>query len=178
MGTEKFCLTLAGASADKLSGQRGMRGAKTFAVARPDRKGTTQMPFMAWNDKLSVGIEEIDADHKELVGLINKLYDEIRTGHGKDDLESILDRLVDYTQYHFEHERELFAMTAYTDTEAHETEHAKMVAWVLKAQAEFTASTLPAPSLEVMTNLKDWLFEHILVTDQKYVPYVKVMTVS
>ena len=136
------------------------------------------MPFMAWNDKLSVGIAEIDADHKELIGLIYKLYDEILIGHGKDDLESILDRLVDYTQYHFEHERELFARTAYADADVHEAEHAKMVAWVLKAQAEFTASTLTAPSLEVMTYLKDWLFEHILVTDRQYVPYVKVMTVS
>jgi len=32
--------------------------------------------FIPWADELSVGIEEIDEQHKILVKLINKLYDE------------------------------------------------------------------------------------------------------
>jgi hemerythrin-like metal-binding protein len=135
------------------------------------------MPFMAWNDKLSVGIDEIDADHKKMVDLINELFDGINAGCGKNLIEGILDQLVKYTHSHFAREKQLFAMTAYSEAEAHEREHAKMTAWVLKTQAEFKAGTLAAPSLEVMNYLKDWLFEHILIFDLQYAPYVKTMTV-
>jgi hemerythrin len=132
---------------------------------------------MAWNDKLSVGIDEIDADHKKIIAIINELFDGINAGCSKNLLEGILDQLVEYTQIHFAREKQLFAVTAYSEAEAHEREHAKMEAWALKTRAEFKAGTLAAPSLEVMNYLKDWLFEHILISDLQYAPYLKAMAV-
>lgn len=132
---------------------------------------------MSWNDKLSVGIEEIDGDHKKMVEMINSLYDGITVGCGKEVVGRILDDLVAYTQRHFAREKQLFAMTAYSDADEHEKEHNKMAEWVLKTQAEFNSGTLAAPSLEVMNHLKDWLFEHILTADQHYASYMKVMGV-
>ena len=36
--------------------------------------------FISWNDKISVGIQEIDEQHKRLVALINNLYDAMVEG--------------------------------------------------------------------------------------------------
>jgi hemerythrin-like metal-binding protein len=133
------------------------------------------MPFMTWNDKLSVGIAVIDEDHKKLVAMINELYDGIREGHGREALGGIFDRLIDYTRYHFAREEKLFDETAYSGAKKHKKEHGDLIRVVLKAREEFQSSQVIAPSLEMMGVLKDWLFDHILGSDQKYAPYLKTM---
>ena len=131
------------------------------------------MPLMVWNDRISVGVESIDADHKKMVGMINELFDAILAGNGRKKLNGLLDRLVDYTRYHFAHEEELFVRTGYPDAAAHKREHEEMTAWMKSAWHRDHSSSATAPSLEMMNHLKDWLFDHILGSDQKFAPHMK-----
>jgi hemerythrin len=127
---------------------------------------------MIWNDKLSVGVEVIDEDHKKLIAMINEMYDAILAGMGKKVVGDILDRLVHYTSFHFAREEALFAQTGYSDAAAHKAEHDAMAKWAIQAELDFHQGTLPAPSLEVINRLKDWLFEHINGTDKLYGPHL------
>ena len=131
------------------------------------------MPFMVWNDRLSVGVAAVDADHKKMVKMINELYDAILAGSWREKLDGLLDRLVDYTRYHFAREEELFARTGYPEAEAHKREHDEMKEWMNSASNLHRDGSLPAPSLELMNHLKDWLFDHILGSDQKFAPHMK-----
>lgn len=135
------------------------------------------MPFMVWNDRLFVGIEPVDNDHKEMVAMINELYDGIQTGDAGSILSGILDRLVDYIGTHFSREEKLFEGTAYPGAEQHLREHEKLTHWVLDFQRRFNAGLVAGPSLEAMNYLKDWLFDHILKADQEYVPYVPAQAI-
>jgi hemerythrin len=135
------------------------------------------MPFMVWNDQLSVGIESIDADHKKLVAIVNEFYDAICAGQSEVILSSLLDRLIDYTRQHFVHEEELFARTGYLDADEHKREHEAMAERLADLRHRILAGKVAAPSLEVMCELKDWLFEHVLASDQKYVPHLKAMDI-
>jgi hemerythrin len=56
------------------------------------------MAHMEWSENLSVGINEIDEQHKKLVSQINALHDGMRSGQGKDTLEKTLGELADYTR--------------------------------------------------------------------------------
>ena len=76
------------------------------------------MPLMEWNEKLAVGVALLDADHHKMVGMINDLYDAIKTGNSKEVLGLILDRLVNYTRFHFSHEEQFFARTNYPEAAA------------------------------------------------------------
>jgi hemerythrin len=133
------------------------------------------MPFMVWNDQLSVSIEAIDTDHKQLVAILNELYDAIHAGHGREAVTEIIERLVDYTRYHFAREEELFSSTGYLDAAAHKREHDAMVAWVTDLRERMRNGTVAAPSFEVVCYLKDWLFHHVIASDQKYAPHLKAM---
>ena len=130
------------------------------------------MPFMAWNDRLVLGIDEIDNDHRKLVEMINELFDGIQAGRGRAAQLGILQRLVDYTRYHFAREETLFAENGSPRAQAHKKEHDALVAVVQKAQAEYVESGTVAPSLEMMVILKDWLFDHILGSDQRDAAYL------
>jgi hemerythrin-like metal-binding protein len=125
------------------------------------------MSFMAWNDRLIVGIKAIDDDHRKLVRLINELFDGIEEGRGRETLEEILDSLVNYTQYHFAKEEALLFDAGMPTASAHKKLHDDMVAVVLRAQQEYKRSGVGSPSLEMMVILKDWLFDHIMGADQR-----------
>jgi len=130
------------------------------------------MPLMTWNDKLSVGVRVLDDDHKKLVAMVNRLYDAMKDGHGKDSLGKILDGLVDYTKTHFAREEQFFAQTAYADSAAHHKQHADLTQQVLDVQQKYKAGVTGSLSLEVMNFLKNWLVTHIQGSDQKYGPYL------
>ncbi|MFY9644458.1 MAG: bacteriohemerythrin [Terriglobales bacterium] len=130
------------------------------------------MPLMTWNDKLSVGVNVIDDDHKKLVSLVNELYDGITAGKGKEALGKILDRLVDYTKVHFDREEQFFARTAYPAAAAHKQEHTDLTKQVLDVQAKYKRGEVLTLSLEVMNFLKNWLVNHIQGSDKKYGPHL------
>ena len=46
--------------------------------------------FVEWSDALSVGIEEIDEQHKVLVELVNRMHQAIHERHGSDVVKGIL----------------------------------------------------------------------------------------
>jgi hemerythrin-like metal-binding protein len=132
------------------------------------------MPFIVWNDRLSVGIDTIDHDHRMLVSILNDLYGSVKTGREREDLVEILDRLVEYTKYHFEKEEDLFARVRYAEATAHKHEHDNMVAWVAEARDRLKSGSSTGMSLETVVYLKDWMFDHIITSDQAYVPQLNV----
>ena len=133
------------------------------------------MSFIAWNDRLSVGVEIIDSDHKKLVGMLNELYDAIADGTSKEILGDLLDRLVEYTSVHFAREESFFSRTGYPGAEAHKFEHANMIAWLVEMRTRLKSGSAMGPSLELVNYLKDWLFDHILGSDMEYGPHLNAM---
>lgn len=125
------------------------------------------MALFAWDDKFSVGVREIDEQHKRLIGMINELHDGMKSGGGKAVVAPILKRLVDYTLYHFSTEERYMSQHRYPGELAHKAEHKKFTDKVMDFHQKFDAGTA-AVSLELMTFLKGWLTDHIMGTDKKY----------
>ena len=81
-----------------------------------------------WNDRLSIGIPEIDVDHKRFISLVNEFN---RSIAGRMDLSEIKKRLqpiLDDAVQHFAHEERLFKQWNYPDVEDHERKHAEIIA--------------------------------------------------
>ena len=130
------------------------------------------MPLMIWNDKFSVGVAVIDAEHKKLVSMVNDLYDAVQGGHGKEVLGKILDGLIGYTASHFAHEERFFAETGYPDAAAHKKQHDDLKKQVLDVQAKYKAGATGTLTVEVLNFLKNWLIGHIQGSDKKYAPHL------
>jgi hemerythrin-like metal-binding protein len=119
-----------------------------------------------------LGVSIIDQQHKQLVSIVNELFKEIKGGKANQALIDIFSRLVEYTASHFATEEKIFADTNYPETEEHIKHHKKLVESALKLQADFKAGN-SVVGREVMDFLKDWLTNHILKTDKKYVAHFK-----
>ncbi|MBI5236100.1 MAG: hemerythrin family protein [Deltaproteobacteria bacterium] len=130
------------------------------------------MALFNWSDRYSVDVGVFDGHHKRLVELINELHDAMRSGHARDMLGSTLKGLIDYTRMHFAEEERLMSAHGYAGLAAHRIEHEKLVTKVSELHAKYVAgdNTL---TIETMNFLKDWLINHILVTDKQYGVFFK-----
>lgn len=129
--------------------------------------------FMAWTPKMSVGVKALDDDHKELVSILNALHNGIVSRLGTVTLGNVLDDLASYVKIHFAREEEYFAQTEYPAKAAHILEHQNMAAKIMVIRARYNKGQFESLSLETMEFLKDWLYEHILGSDQMYKDHFK-----
>ena len=129
------------------------------------------MEIIPWREEFSVNIMLIGMQHKELVMMINNLYDAMKEKKGQEVLCKLVDRMVEYARVHFDNEEKAMLKYEYIGYPSHKIEHDKFVAKTMELQKRLNEKTLVL-SLEVISFLKEWLSSHILVTDKKYVPHL------
>jgi hemerythrin len=129
------------------------------------------MPFAKWTDEFSVGVDEIDGDHKQLLALLNDLHDAVEAGAAWDVLNKVLDGLMLYVNYHFAHEEGLFVRTDYPGYERHRRQHQALTITVQEIYQDFQDSNSETLPDQVLEFLKNWLYEHILGSDRAFGVY-------
>ena len=128
--------------------------------------------FAEWTDDLSVGIEEIDVQHKLLVELVNRLYEETIVHQAElPVLDEILNELVEYTIIHFAVEESLFRIFDYPATEIHTRHHNELKTQVLDLQKKVKRGEVTV-NTKLLVFLKNWLQHHILEEDKLYGPFL------
>lgn len=129
------------------------------------------MAMLAWNDRLSVNIKEIDDQHKKLVEMINNLHDAMKGGKGDAVVFGIVDQMKKYAASHFALEEKHMKAHNYPDFVKHKAEHDKFVAKVLQVEKDCKSGKC-AMSMDILNFLSTWLVDHIKGTDKKYGPYL------
>jgi hemerythrin len=136
-----------------------------------------EMAQIAWNEGFSVGVAEIDRQHKRLMAMINDLDEAVTSGQRKDAISRILDELIIYTATHFRTEEKYFAQYGYPEGEEHQDEHAVCIKMVTKFAKDFNSEMqgekLAALTDELVSFLGIWWKYHILETDLKYAPFFR-----
>ena len=125
-----------------------------------------------WSDAYSVGIPQIDTQHKGLIRLINELHASMAAGQGKQTLGRTLDELVHYTESHFSYEEGMLRQKRYSNVSNHQVIHQKLTKEVSDLRDRYRANKLTL-TLDVMRFLKSWLSDHILVHDMAYARELK-----
>lgn len=123
--------------------------------------------LFTWSDSLSVGVPEIDDQHKVLVELLNELHFAISGHRGSTECRSILDRLVEYTRVHFAVEESLMRILEYPDFDNHKHEHEALLGQVVELIQKLDSGQAKI-TFELLHFLKAWLTKHILGSDKQY----------
>lgn len=119
-----------------------------------------------WNPQLDTGIEEIDQQHRKLVGMLARLFDAMHTGAGKSVLAEILTGLETYAEQHFAVEEQFMRDCDYPEFEAHRTAHMVFRRKVATLREQFEKSGQGVLSIQVVLFLRNWLTDHIGSIDQ------------
>jgi len=128
------------------------------------------MAFVTWDDSMSVGVKEIDDQHKILMSLINEFHDWTEQKKEQEVLDSVFEELINYTKYHFSAEERRMKQFSYIGYLEHKREHDELTGTVMSLKAKHDKGDAKVSS-EVSALLKDWLTKHIQGTDKKYTPF-------
>ncbi len=127
--------------------------------------------LVEWSKELSVGIEEIDSQHKVLVDLLNELHRAIIERHGSETAHRILLQLLEYTRIHFAVEESLMRILGYPEYEEHKHHHELLLDEV-RMLSEKLHDGKKSISFELLHFLKMWLTKHIMEEDKLYAPFL------
>ena len=130
------------------------------------------MALFNWTEKFILGIPEIDEQHKQIVDLINKLSDLRNKDADKEGLGEIINELISYTKTHLSYEENLLKQHEYPEFASHKSNHEQLTKQAVDFQKKYFLGNTGL-STEIAILLNDWLAEHILEIDKKYVPYLK-----
>lgn len=125
------------------------------------------MKSVKWSGDLSVGIDEIDKDHRRLFSCIDDLFTACHAGQGPSVLQQILICLMQYTREHFAHEEDLMRRVGYPDVVDHRAMHAELVSELDDIIEQFNITNSHELSNKTLQFLEDWLTHHILIEDRK-----------
>lgn len=125
--------------------------------------------FFTWDDDMSVGVAEIDEQHKTLVAIINTLFAAAVQRENGEITSEILDTLVKHTKTHFGLEEKMMqdAGCEPADFAVHQHEHHAFIEKIRNIASTHLEEGKPV-SFEAINFLKHFLQDHILYADKKH----------
>ncbi|MBI9103699.1 MAG: bacteriohemerythrin [Spirochaetales bacterium] len=126
-----------------------------------------------WSDLLSVGINKMDEEHKELFNRINHLLSALLDKTSEYNITDTVKFINEYIDYHFRDEEKMLESYHYPKLKEHKKLHAiyenefRLIEEQLR-KGEFDATLL----IEIQDKIVNWLLDHIAKVDKQYGTYI------
>jgi hemerythrin len=128
---------------------------------------------ISWIDEMSVGIPEVDEDHKKFFTLINELNQSITYRKSADEIKNIVQSIVADAERHFSLEERLFKEWNYPNTDAHATSHVKALQALRNILNDFVPYGHDSGWVDTSLRIRDILLGDIQDEDMKYAEFYR-----
>ena len=120
--------------------------------------------WIEWDETLSVGNETMDREHRAMVTIIRRLFDENHKAPGSPTVQRLLDDLLTETRAHFASEEAMMRAANYAETEEHRNEHSALLVelQIVVDRARKNPDTITIDTLSFITC---WFTDHVKVAD-------------
>jgi hemerythrin len=127
-----------------------------------------------WHEHLSVGVAEIDLQHKQLIEHFNVFLAACETEKGSEEIRRLFWFLSTYIVVHFADEERLQKRIGFPDYLKHQNQHQEFTRKVAELKERFTSEG-PSPGLNstVAITVTGWLIEHISRSDRAIGQFLK-----
>jgi hemerythrin len=128
---------------------------------------------------MGTGAESVDAQHRQLIEIINHLLAAMAAGSAKEDVGGILDDLAGYATTHFSHEEACMVRFSCPVAQQNMDAHAAFVTTFRAMKAEFDRDG-PSATMAIRTQreLSEWIAQHIWGIDVRLRPCIPAGTVA
>lgn len=122
--------------------------------------------LLTWRDDWLLHIDLLDADHREMLRLING----IATAEGTGLLEA-MDELLAHIRSHYDREAWFLRSIDYPDFDEHQREHQLQYAELLELSRELESDSTQRLDYNNLEALKGWFLSHVVAVDRKFSNY-------
>ena len=130
------------------------------------------MGLIEFSQDLVTGVEDMDREHRELLGLFNRIYGLMKAGRKEEAREFFIKELTSYVETHLRHEEEFMESIDYPELEKHKRLHItfRKVVYQLREKLESGDAEAFRQALAVAWG---WIHTHIKNSDRRYGEYAR-----
>ncbi len=129
------------------------------------------MDAIEWDDSYSVGVPELDEQHKNLFRIVNTMFSTEDLSVNSKVITDLMAEMAEYASVHFETEERYMSECKYPGLANQIRAHDVFRKKVDELRSLHTAENKNMPS-EMIRFLYEWLVNHIMFCDKKYMPYI------
>ena len=125
-----------------------------------------------WRDEFSVGVASIDHEHRELIGLINRIFGHLDGG----ETEAVADELGEtYARIsaHFALEEQMMRDVTYDQLPDHKTDHERLLDDIREIMDAYEAGTYEQNKVAFAERLQHWFVDHFKTKDARLHRHIK-----
>ncbi len=127
-----------------------------------------------WDPGLSIGIGEVDIQHREIINRINYIVDSAGKGKSPEKTAETIEFLESYAEKHFETEEKIMTVAGYPGTEEHKKLHASFIKRIEAIAAAINKGELKGKELyEIGEEIYAWFERHITTADREMGEFIK-----
>jgi len=134
----------------------------------------TNSDLITWSSTFSVGVRTIDDQHKDLLNLVNDMYNHVigDSEAEKAYFQKVIKRTVEYVKVHFATEEKILKAIKFHGYPEHKRAHDLFILQVIDNIRDYEEGK--RVTLASFTHfLKDWILTHIAIMDKQYFEYFK-----
>ncbi|WP_135080415.1 nitrate- and nitrite sensing domain-containing protein [Terasakiella sp. SH-1] len=121
-----------------------------------------------WNHAFDLGIDQLDEDHKLLVGRINDMNERVKRNASNDEIHSLLLQTGSDLKAHFERENEYIRKSqSGEESEQHLKFHKITLEYLYKVIEKFKHDPESVTAKDILHYLHGWIIDHIVNQDHK-----------
>ncbi len=155
---------LMAADAAMYEGKRSGKGVTVVADGQPRATGHQPSIYLDWLPGFDTGIAPMDAEHRELVGRVNKLLGVLASAEDPQVVRAHLREVTDYARIHFAAEESAMSAIQYEGRLEHAHEHQGLLRELARIGESFEDQGLS----QTMQVVRDWLLVHLRHADRLF----------
>ncbi len=125
------------------------------------------MSLIDWREEYSVGIASVDHEHREMINLINTVYDNLSSNASKGQIEDFLGEIYTKISAHFALEEKIMKTRRYDEYEDHKEDHEKLLDEIRDIM-DFYETDDYFSDKDLADQLERWFSEHFRTRDARF----------
>ncbi len=122
--------------------------------------------IIEWSPGFSVGVAKIDADHRELIDLINQLHGYLELGEKQTVVVNLFGDLYGRVTKHFAYEEAIMRSRHYDQYEEHQADHQCLLDEITTIMCDWEGNSL-VNNEATTKRLYDWFCRHFQTHDAR-----------
>ena len=127
--------------------------------------------IIEWKDEYNTGIPLVDDAHRELVELINQLYEHLQAGHSGATVVDFLGELYATIKTHFVEEEEIMDSLKYDELDQHSNEHEQLLDEICQIMFDYQDGVVEDVQ-SLVERLDKWFSVHFRTQDARLQQFI------